>query len=161
MKRVLLLIVFFVGLVPNMKDMCVESLYNVKGQTLYGEQYGEPFPHCQICLGELVETGYGNEAVEYCPNCQFYCSTCKDAFYKTEDGDDEAIHYSSHESENENDGDEGDNNDDNNDNNDEDESVENKYYICLSCLNPLVLTLEERNIHIRQYGHKYFKEVQP
>ncbi len=76
MKRLLFLIAFFVGLIPNLKDMCLESAYCAKGQTLYNEEgeYACENPaeqSCRICNGcyDIMES--------YCPDCFFYCNECK------------------------------------------------------------------------------------
>lgn len=146
MKRILLLIVFFVGLIPNLKEMCMESVYEVKGQTFYFEYEDDTFPHCGICSDpDLIEANYENDVVYYCANCQFYCETCHQAFDKSVSGENqhEAIHPKDE------------------DNNENEESPANKYYICLSCLNSPIFTEDGKNIHIDKYGHKYFKEVQP
>ena len=154
MKRILLIIFFFVGLTPNLKEMCIDSAYSAKGQTLFGEDYGEPFPHCYICLGSLVEVGFGSETIEYCPNCEFYCELCNNAFYRTPSSDDIAIHFSA-EHENNSGGNDNDEEDDNNDSNEENV----KYYICLECPNIRLLTIEERIEHEKQYFHRLYKEI--
>ena len=156
MKRILLLIVFFAGLIPNLKEMCMESVYEVKGQSFYDEFEIEidTFPHCYICLGSLVEVGFGSETIEYCPNCEFYCELCNKAFYRTPSPDDIAIHFSA-EHENNSGGNDNDEEDDNNDSNEENV----KYYICLECPNIKLLTIEERIEHEKQYFHRLYKEI--
>lgn len=82
MKRYLLIFAFFAGLIPNMKEMTVESVYCVMGQGMYDEGEVSPFSTCNICNENLVTVGYGLEAVTYCPICQFYCKKCKEVIYE-------------------------------------------------------------------------------
>ena len=68
MKRVLLLIAFFVGLIPNLKEMNLECVNSVVGQSMYGEEGGGS---CE----DLVEQNCDN-----CGGC-----ICEDYGYKTMD----------------------------------------------------------------------------
>jgi len=75
MKRVLLLIAFFVGLMPNLKEMNLECVNSVVGQTLYNEGGDSSCEEtveqtCDICGGcySYFES--------YCPNCFYYCDKC-------------------------------------------------------------------------------------
>ena len=86
MKRCLLIFAFFVGLIPNMKEMTLESVYCVMGQGMYDED-GEY--QCVNASEQVCHLCYGCYDImdDFCPNCYFYCDVCKltlskDAYHK-------------------------------------------------------------------------------
>lgn len=86
MKKILLSIIFFIGLIPNLKDMCLESAYCAKGQGMYNEE-GEY--QCEIHAEQVCNICYEcyDVMASFCPNCYFFCDVCKitwtmDAYHK-------------------------------------------------------------------------------
>lgn len=89
MKRILLLMISIVGIMPNLKDMCLESVYYAMGQSMFDEltQGGDShLPHCDLCDSRLVEAFVNSERIEYCSYCDSYCSNCAEVYRKGHDG---------------------------------------------------------------------------
>ena len=147
MKRIILIIAFFVGLIPNLTDMCFESAYCVMGQSMYDElvQEGEShLPHCDLCDSRLVEEIVNSECIAYCFYCDSYCTICAEVYRKGHDG----THTCS------------------NDNTEDDETPEYPneptnpsnpivQYRCLTCFT-ICRTLQEKTQHTYQYSHYSF-----
>lgn len=145
MKRMLLLITFFVGLIPNIKKMELESVYSIKSQILYNENETNT-PSCVFCMGDVIEEGSGTEKVYYCPICQFYCEKCNEAFSI---GFQDTHICEDNENEDE---------DNENEDEDEDSTSSSMSYLCLQC--KIYLSSEERKkAHQDTYGHIYFKPI--
>ena len=78
MKRIILIIAFFVGLIPNFQKMSLDSAFYAVGQSMYSEgEYNEGTPcdnpaepRCSTCneCYSIFES--------YCPYCFYYCNEC-------------------------------------------------------------------------------------
>ena len=79
MKRIFLLIAFFVGLIPNLKEMCFECAYCVMGQSMYDENFWDEVPEgscedfggiwCDICSTCHAETNTNPSCLTECEQC--------------------------------------------------------------------------------------------
>lgn len=81
MKRIFLLIAFFVGLIPNLQKMSLESAYYAVGQSMYNE-------------GDICDTD--EYVCDYCGGCHtigsiicnyLYCYDCKTYYPSGEECD--------------------------------------------------------------------------
>lgn len=160
MKRCLLIFAFFVGLIPNMKEMTLGSVYCVMGQGMYDENFWDEVPEgscedlggiwCEICSTCHAETNTNSSCQTKCEQCGIYYPTGSGHYHNDTDDDSE-------------------NSSDNNDNGGEDSNIgfeiNNKYrYLCLNCYNSSVsvlYTYEGWKMHSKNTRHQLFEIVIP
>lgn len=142
MKRVLLLIAFFVGLMPNLKEMNLECVNSVVGQSMYGEDPNNyPFDKCDEGLESCFFCGNCYGLDNYCTECYNYCSVCRTRYLKTD------THKHDDDESNNN------NNDDSSNNNNNSSSNNNSsvtYYYCVICGQKFI-TKAKADEHIRLF----------
>lgn len=147
MKRLLLLIAFFVGLIPNLKDMCLESAYCAKGQSGYEElnQGGiSHYPKCELCDARLEEGFINDKRIQFCPYCDSFCERCGTVFRKDQEG----THTCPA------------NNDDSSENGNNPSNPTNPSYRykCLTCLT-ILYTEQQKKDHIARYNHYSYEKI--